>query len=59
MKKIVLSLAIFFLFITNINAFELSSEHAVLYNMNEDKIIYELAKDAANFFNPLAVTSFV
>lgn len=45
MKKILLSLAIFFLFITNITALELSSEHVVLYNMNEDKIIYEVAKD--------------
>lgn len=45
MKKIILSVVIFLLFITNINAFELSSKHVVLYNMNEDKIIYELAKD--------------
>ena len=45
MKKILLSITLFFLFITNINALELSSEHVVLYNMNEDKIIYEVAKD--------------
>lgn len=45
MKKTILSLIIFFLFMNNINAFELSSEHVVLYNMNEDKIIYEVAKD--------------
>lgn len=45
MKKIILSVIIFFIFITNINGLELSSEHVVLYNMNDDEIVYELAKD--------------
>lgn len=45
MKKILLSIIIFLVFITNVNALDLSSRHIVLYNMNEDKIIYELNKD--------------
>lgn len=45
MKKIILSIVLFFFVITNVNALELSSKHAVLYNINEDKIIYELNKD--------------
>jgi len=45
MKKIIYSIITFLIFITNINALDLSSEHVVLYNMNEDKIIYELNKD--------------
>lgn len=45
MKKILLSIIIFLAFITNVNALDLSSRHIVLYNMNEDKIIYELNKD--------------
>lgn len=45
MKKVVVSIVMFLLTITNINALDLSSEHVVLYNMNEDKIIYELNKD--------------
>lgn len=45
MKKIVLSLITFLFLTINVSALDLSSEHVVLYNMNEDKIIYELAKD--------------
>lgn len=45
MKKIILSIIIFFLITTNVRALDLSSEHVVLYNMNEDKIIYEINKD--------------
>lgn len=45
MKKLILSIILFFLIITKVNALDLSSEHVVLYNMNEDKIIYEVNKD--------------
>lgn len=45
MKKIILTVILFLSFITNVSALDLSSEHVVLYNMNEDKIIYELNKD--------------
>ena len=44
MKKLIL-IIIILLFISNVNALDLSSRHVVLYNMNEDKIIYELEKD--------------
>lgn len=45
MKKLILNIIVFLCFIPNVNALDLSSKHAVLYNMNEDKIIYELNKD--------------
>lgn len=45
MKKTLFYIFIFLIFIPNVNAFELSSEKAVLYNMNENKIIYELNKN--------------
>lgn len=45
MKKILFSIIIFLCFMNNANALDLSSKHVVLYNMNEDKIIYELNKD--------------
>jgi len=45
MKKILFSIILFLSITTNVDAFELSSKNAVLYNMNEDKIIYELNKD--------------
>ena len=45
MKKILISILTFFLFTINIRALELSSKNAVLYNMDEDKIVYELNKD--------------
>lgn len=44
MKKLIL-IIIILLFISNVNALDLSSRNVVLYNMNEDKIIYELEKD--------------
>ena len=45
MKKVILSILTFFLLTINVNALNLSSKNAVLYNMNEDKIVYELNKD--------------
>lgn len=45
MKKLILSIILFFLITVKVNAFDLSSENVVLYNMNEDKIIYEVNKD--------------
>lgn len=45
MKKILLILITFLFLVINVKALDFSSEHIVLYNMNEDKIIYELAKD--------------
>ena len=45
MKKIFIILIMFLFSTINVSALDLSSEHVVLYNMNEDKIIYELAKD--------------
>lgn len=45
MKKIILSIILFLFLTINVKALDLSSEHIILYNMNEDKMIYELAKD--------------
>lgn len=44
MKK-VLIVFIFFIFIFDVNAFELSSKNAVLYNMNDNAVVYDLNKD--------------
>ena len=41
MKKIVLTIVCFFLLCNNISALELNSKNAILYNLNENKIIYE------------------
>lgn len=40
MKKIVFSIVIFFLFIS-VNAIEIKSNNAILYNLNDNNIIYE------------------
>ena len=44
MKKILIFLVSLILF-TNVNALELDSKYAVLYNLNDDKVIYEIDKD--------------
>lgn len=45
MKKFLFYIFIYLIFIPRVSAFNLSSKKAVLYNMNENKIIYELNKD--------------
>lgn len=40
MKKLILTIIILFLFI-NVNALEINSKNAILYNMNDKSIIYE------------------
>ncbi len=40
MKKIILGIAIFFLFIS-VNALDIKSNNAILYNLNDNNIIYE------------------
>ena len=45
MRKIIISIIMFLFFTMNVKALDLSSEHVVLYNMNEEKIVYELNKD--------------
>ena len=40
MKKIILGIAIFFLFI-GVNALDIKSNNAILYNLNDNNIIYE------------------
>lgn len=45
MKKIFLSLILFFCLFINVDALELNSKNVVLYNLNENKIIYEENKD--------------
>ena len=40
MKKIILGIALFFLFIS-VNALEIKSNNAILYNLNDNSIIYE------------------
>ena len=44
MKKLLVFLVSLILF-TNVYALELNSKYAVLYNLNDDKVIYELNKD--------------
>ena len=44
MKKLLLALLTFFLFI-NANALEVSSEKVLLYNLNDNEIIFEKNKD--------------
>ena len=44
MKKILVFLISLILF-TNVYALELNSKYAVLYNLNDDKIVYDLNKD--------------
>lgn len=45
MKKIFVTFIVLFSLILNVNAFELSSENVILYNLNENKIIYQQNKD--------------
>ena len=45
MKKTIILTIILCIFIPQIKALEINSEYAVLYNLNEDKIIYEKNKD--------------
>ena len=47
---------IFFLFLLipiNINALEINSEHAILYNMNEDMVLYEKDADTRTYIASL------
>ena len=44
MKKIVFGLIIFLTFI-NVYALDINSKNAVLYNLNDDNVIYEKSKD--------------
>lgn len=46
MKKVLISTAVFFTLINNVQAVEINSKHAVLYNLNENKIIFEKNKDS-------------
>lgn len=41
MKKILMFLCCFFVFTTNILALEINSSNAVVYNLNEDEIVFE------------------
>ena len=45
MKKFLLFLFLFLFTIVDIHALELNSEHVVLYNLNDNQIVYELNKD--------------
>lgn len=45
MKKILFSIFLFLFIVTDIHALELNSEHVVLYNLNDDEVVYELNKD--------------
>lgn len=45
MKKVLISTAVFFTLINNVQAVEINSKHAVLYNLNENKIIFAKNKD--------------
>lgn len=45
MKKIILSIICFLLLLTEVNALELSSKNIVLYNLNDNEIVYEEGKD--------------
>jgi D-alanyl-D-alanine carboxypeptidase (penicillin-binding protein 5/6) len=45
MKKILVTLVVAFSLVLNVNAFELSSRNVILYNLNENKIIYDKNKD--------------
>lgn len=45
MNKMIFTSALLLFIPVSVKALDLSSEHIVLYNMNEDKIIYELDKD--------------
>ena len=57
MKKIVLSFILFFIFILPIKAIEINSSHAILYNLNDDMIIYE--KDAYKEVSIASITKIV
>ena len=47
-------LVFIFIFIpVNINALEINSEHAILYNMNEDKVIFEKNSDERTYIASL------
>lgn len=45
MKKIILTIISLILLTTNVNALELNSKYAVLYNLNEEKPLLEIQKD--------------
>lgn len=45
MKKIVFGIFVMFIMVMHTHALELNSKYAVLYNLNEDKVIYEKNKD--------------
>lgn len=57
MKKIVVSFILFFIFIIPIKAIEINSNHAILYNLNDDMIIYE--KDANSKVSIASITKIV
>ncbi len=45
MKKLLLFLVCFSFFILKVNALEIDSKHAVLYNLNDQQVVYEEGKD--------------
>ena len=45
MKKLIFLITTFLLFLNHSLALELNSKYAVLYNLNEEKIVYEENKD--------------
>lgn len=45
MKKYFICLFLFLFTIADVHALELNSEHVVLYNLNDDQVVYELKKD--------------
>lgn len=45
MKKLIIVILTFFILTINVNALDLSSKNIVLYNLNEDKVVYEKNKD--------------
>ena len=45
MKKIIFAVFVMFIMIMHGNALEISSKYAVLYNLNEEKVLYEKNKD--------------
>lgn len=45
MKKITITILLYILLITNVNALEINSKNAILYNLNDNNIIYEKNSD--------------
>ena len=51
MKKILIFIVLYFSLIFNVNALDIKSNNAVLYNLNDDTIVFSKNAHEISFFN--------